>query len=72
MTKRGENDGSIFQRKSWRWVAVVNQGWQNGKRVREPEAIPAATKAVCDAQVRAYAFLGSLLCCKTCKHAPQR
>ena len=35
MAKRGQNEGSIFQRKDGRWVAIVNQGWQNGKRVRK-------------------------------------
>jgi integrase len=35
MAKRGQNEGSIFQRKDGRWVSVINQGWQNGKRVRK-------------------------------------
>jgi len=35
MSKRGQNEGTIFQRKDGRWVALVNQGWQNGKRVRK-------------------------------------
>ncbi len=35
MSKRGQNEGSIFQRKDGRWAAQLNLGWQNGKRVRK-------------------------------------
>jgi integrase len=35
MAKRGQNEGSIFQRKDGRWVAVVNLGWVAGKRTRK-------------------------------------
>jgi integrase len=35
MVKRGQNEGSIFQRRDGRWVSIVNQGWHNGKRVRK-------------------------------------
>ena len=35
MAKRGQNEGSIFERKDGRWAAQVNLGWQNGKRVRK-------------------------------------
>lgn len=35
MAKRGQNEGSIFQRKDGRWVAVVNLGFANGKRSRK-------------------------------------
>lgn len=35
MAKRGQNEGSIYQRKDGRWTAMVNLGWQNGKRVRK-------------------------------------
>ena len=35
MAKRGQNEGSIFQRKDRRWVAALNLGWVNGKRVRK-------------------------------------
>jgi hypothetical protein len=27
MAKRGQNEGSIFQRKDGRWVTQVNLGW---------------------------------------------
>jgi integrase len=33
--KRGQNDGSIFQRKDGRWSAVLSLGWRGGKRVRK-------------------------------------
>ncbi len=33
--KRGQNEGSIFQRKDGRWVGQINQGWRDGKRVRK-------------------------------------
>jgi integrase len=35
MAKRGQNEGSIFQRKDGRWVTQVNLGWVNGKRTRK-------------------------------------
>jgi len=35
MAKRGQNEGSIYQRQDGRWVAVLNLGWQNGKRTRK-------------------------------------
>lgn len=57
MAKRGQNEGSIFQRKDGRWVALLNQGWQNGKRVRKSyygetrkEVQEQLTKALSDAQ----------------------
>ena len=35
-TRRGNNEGSIFQRKDGRWVATVTLGYDdNGKRVRK-------------------------------------
>ena len=30
--KRGQNEGSIYQRQDGRWVAVLNLGWKDGKR----------------------------------------
>jgi integrase len=33
--KRGRNEGSIYQRKDGRWCAVVDLGWENGKRKRK-------------------------------------
>lgn len=33
--KRGNQEGSIYQRKDGRWVAVVDLGWQNGQRARK-------------------------------------
>ena len=33
--KRGQNEGSIFQRKDGRWVAEVSLGWMNGTRKRK-------------------------------------
>ncbi len=35
MTKRGSNEGSIFQRKDGRWVGAVHVGYKGGKRVRK-------------------------------------
>jgi len=32
--KRGQNEGSIYQRQDGRWVSVLNLGWKNGKRDR--------------------------------------
>ena len=33
--RRGHNEGSIHKRDDGRWVAVVNLGWENGKRKRK-------------------------------------
>ncbi len=33
--KRGQNEGSIFQRKDGRWCGVLNLGWENGRRKRK-------------------------------------
>lgn len=33
--KRGRNEGTIFKRKDGRWCAVVDLGWENGKRKRK-------------------------------------
>ena len=35
MAKRGQNEGSIYQRKDGRWVASLNLGWLNGRRTRK-------------------------------------
>jgi integrase len=35
MAKRGQNEGSIYQRNDGRWVAVVSLGWRDGKRDRK-------------------------------------
>jgi integrase len=32
---RGSNEGSIFQRTDGRWCAVLNLGWENGRRRRK-------------------------------------
>jgi integrase len=40
--KRGNSEGSIFQRKDGRWCAVVDLGWENGKRKRK--SLYAATR----------------------------
>jgi integrase len=57
MAKRGQNEGSIFQRKDGRWVAVVNLGSASGKRVRKScygetrkEVQEQLTKALSDIQ----------------------
>lgn len=57
MSKRGQNEGSIYQRKDGRWVAQINLGWINGKRVRKSyygetrkEVHDQLTKAVSDVQ----------------------
>lgn len=56
MSKRGQNEGSIFERKDGRWAAQVNLGWQNGKRVRK--VFYASTRAeVKDKLTRALADL---------------
>lgn len=33
--KRGQNEGSIYQRQDGRWVGVLNLGWENGRRKRK-------------------------------------
>jgi integrase len=35
MTRRGPNEGTVFQRKDGRWAAGVDFGYQGGKRVRK-------------------------------------
>ncbi|HTR36561.1 MAG TPA: tyrosine-type recombinase/integrase [Bryobacteraceae bacterium] len=35
MAKRGQNEGSIYQRTDGRWVACINLGWLNGRRTRK-------------------------------------
>ena len=35
MAKRGQNEGSIFQRKDGRWAGVVNLGYESGRRRRK-------------------------------------
>jgi integrase len=35
MSKRGHGEGSIFQRKDGRWVAVISHGYREGKRDRK-------------------------------------
>jgi integrase len=34
-SRRGHNEGSIYKRADGRWVAVVNLGWEDGKRKRK-------------------------------------
>ena len=33
-TRRGRNEGSIYERKDGRWAADFSQGYENGKRKR--------------------------------------
>ncbi len=33
--KRGQNEGSIFERKDGRWCGVLNLGWESGRRRRK-------------------------------------
>jgi integrase len=35
MTRRGPNEGSIYQRQDGRWSASIHLGYENGKRVRK-------------------------------------
>ncbi len=35
MTRRGPNEGTIYERKDGRWAAGVHMGYQDGKRVRK-------------------------------------
>ena len=35
MTRRGPNEGSIFERQDGRWAGSVHMGWVDGKRVRK-------------------------------------
>lgn len=35
MARRGNNEGSIYKRADGRWAAVVDLGWQDGKRKRK-------------------------------------
>ena len=35
MTRRGPNEGSVYQRKDGRWEGAVHMGYENGKRVRK-------------------------------------
>lgn len=34
MTRRGPNEGSIYQRQDGRWEGAVHMGYEKGKRVR--------------------------------------
>ena len=36
MGRRGQGEGSIYQRKDGRWVAELDLGWEAGKRKRKP------------------------------------
>jgi integrase len=35
MAKRGQNEGSIYQRKDGRWVGCLHLGWLGGRRLRK-------------------------------------
>ena len=35
MARRGNSEGSIYKRKDGRWAAVMDLGWQDGKRIRK-------------------------------------
>ncbi|MGO9180774.1 MAG: site-specific integrase, partial [Candidatus Limnocylindrales bacterium] len=35
MTRRGPNEGSIYQRQDGRWEGAVHLGYENGRRVRK-------------------------------------
>lgn len=47
--KRGQNEGSIYQRPDGKWVGVISAGYRNGKRVRR--YLYGATKDVVHRQV---------------------
>ena len=36
MSKRGQNEGSIYQRKDGRWAGAVSRGYVGGKLKRAP------------------------------------
>ncbi len=57
MSKRGQNEGSIYQRNDGRWCATLRLGWVNGKRLRKSyygetrkEVQDELTKALSDVQ----------------------
>jgi integrase len=57
VSKRGQNEGSIYQRKDGRWAAAVNLGWADGRRLRKTyygetrkEVQEALTRALSDIQ----------------------
>lgn len=52
MKRRGQGEGSIFERKDGRWVAVVDHGYQDGKR-RRKSIYGATRKEVSDELKRA-------------------
>jgi len=35
MSRRGNSEGSIYQRNDGRWVSVIDLGYQDGKRHRK-------------------------------------
>ena len=35
MSKRGNNEGSIYKRRDGRYVATINLGWEAGRRLRK-------------------------------------
>src|SRR5579871_4636050 len=35
MAKRGNDEGTIYQRKDGRWVGCINLGWTGGRRIRK-------------------------------------
>lgn len=49
--RRGRNEGSIFKRGDGRWVALLDLGWENGRRTRK--AYYATTRAEAAAKLAA-------------------
>jgi integrase len=58
MGKRGQNEGSIFQRGDGRWCAQLNLGWENGKRRRKC-VYGATAQEVQDALLKARADMAA-------------
>ena len=42
--RRGQGEGSVFQRADGRWVAKLDLGWENGKRKRKEFYGPSAAR----------------------------
>ena len=46
MSKRGNNEGSVYKRQDGRWVACITLGYGNGKRQRKTAMAPTRREAV--------------------------
>lgn len=60
MSRRGRNEGSIFQRGDGRWVGVVDLGWENGRRKRKAVYAASRREAHDKLQVVTNAIAGGL------------